>query len=308
MDKHSAKHTEKFDERMQQRLEAVLDGMPVAVSWAGLKDQKIVFVNSKFRELFGYELGDHPTVTDWIQHAYPDPSQVERAMAMWAPHFETSAIVPFEIDQVEVDVKCKNGSIRTTLLGGVILPSEGWALAIFTDITDRKRAERRTEQLALEDPLTGLANRRAFERQLRQSLAHAFRQSHSVALLLADLDGLKEMNDSLGHASGDVVLQTIADRLRLGVREEDTVCRVGGDEFAVILDNINDIASVEHIADRILEEVDRPFTLEGKPIPLALSIGIGLFPEDAGDEKKLFKVADEALYRAKESGRGRWSR
>ena len=142
MDKHSAKHTEKFDERMQQRLEAVLDGMPVAVSWAGLKDQKIVFVNSKFRELFGYELGDHPTVTDWIQHAYPDPSQVERAMAMWAPHFETSAIVPFEIDQVEVDVKCKNGSIRTTLLGGVILPSEGWALAIFTDITDRKRAER----------------------------------------------------------------------------------------------------------------------------------------------------------------------
>ncbi|MEJ2760086.1 MAG: sensor domain-containing diguanylate cyclase [Gammaproteobacteria bacterium] len=307
MDKYSTTPTENFDERLQQRLEAVLDGMPVAVSWAGLKDQKIQFVNSKFRELFGYELGDHSTVTDWIQQTYPDPAQVERAMAMWGPHFETSAIVPFEIDQVEVDVKCKDGSVKTTLLGGVILPSEGWALAIFTDITNRKHAERRTEQLALEDPLTGLANRRAFDRLLRQSLAHAFRHRHSVALLIADLDDLKAVNDTLGHASGDAVLQTVADRLRLGVREEDSVCRLGGDEFAVILKNVADMESVEHIAERILEEVDRPFTLEGKAVPLALSIGIGLFPADAGDEKQLYKIADEALYRAKEGGRGRWS-
>lgn len=298
----------KLDERLQRRLEAVLDGMPVAVSWAGLKDQAIRFVNRKFTDLFGYELGDHATVTDWIQQTYPVPAQVERAMEMWAPHFETTAIVPFEIDQVEVDVLCKDGTVKTTLLGGVILPGENWALAIFTDITERKENERRAEKLALEDPLTGLANRRSFDRYMRRTLARARRQRHSVALLLADLDEFKVLNDSLGHSNGDMVLQAIADRLRIGVREEDFICRLGGDEFAVVLENVNSNAVAENVAERILVEVSRPFTLESKPLQLGMSIGIGLFPFDADDMAGLYKSADQALYRAKAAGRGCWSR
>lgn len=306
--KSSNQPVESSDERLQQRLEAVLNGMPVAVSWAGLKDQKIRFVNKKFTDLFGYERGDHPTVTEWIQQAYPDAAQVERAMKMWAPHFETTAIVPFEIDQVEVNVLCKDGSVKTTLLGGVILPGEGWALAIFTDITDRKENERRVEKLALEDPLTGLANRRSFDRFMRRTLARARRQRKPVALLLADLDEFKVLNDTLGHSSGDLVLQAIADRLRIGVREEDFICRLGGDEFAVVIENLNSSAIVEDVAERILLEVGRSFTVENKPVQLAMSIGIGIFPADAESADSLYKAADEALYRAKDAGRGCWSR
>jgi len=299
---------ESFDERLQHRLEAVLDGMPVAVSWAGLKDQKISFVNNKFTDLFGYVLGDHATVTDWIQQTYPNSDQVERAMRMWAPHFETTALVPFEIDQVEVDVRCKDGSVKTTLLGGVILPAEGWALAIFTDITERKENERRVEKLALEDPLTGLANRRAFDRALQRTLARARRNKLSVGLLITDLDDFKGLNDNHGHKNGDVVLQTIADRLRISVREEDFLCRLGGDEFAVIIEKVGSGAIAENVAERILREVGRPFTLDGKTVPLAMSIGIGLFPADAGGVEGLYQAADEALYRAKDAGRGVWSR
>lgn len=299
---------ESFDDRLQHRLQAVLDGMPVAVSWAGLKDQQISFVNSKFTDLFGYVLGDHATVTEWIQQAYPNPDQVQRAMDMWGPHFETTALVPFEIDQVEVDVRCKDGSVKTTLLGGVILPAEGWALAIFTDITERKENERRIEKLALEDPLTGLANRRAFDRYLQRSLARARRHKLGVALLITDLDEFKTLNDTHGHNNGDVVLQTIADRLRISVREEDFLCRLGGDEFAVIIENVDGVAVAEDVAGRILREVGRPFTLGEKPVPLGMSIGIGLFPGDAGGVEGLYQAADEALYRAKDAGRGVWSR
>lgn len=306
--KTSGRPDESFDQRLQQRLEAVLDGMPVAVSWAGLKDQKIRFVNNKFTDLFGYVLGDHATVTEWIQQAYPDPAQVQRAMNTWGPHFETTALVPFEIDQVEVDVRCKDGTVKTTLLGGVILPAEGWALAIFTDITERKENERRVEKLALEDPLTGLANRRAFDRALQRVLARARRHKHNVALLLTDLDEFKSLNDTHGHNSGDVVLQTIADRLRIGVREEDFICRLGGDEFAVIIENVGSGGVAEDVAERILREVGRPFTLGSKTVPLAMSIGIGLFPADAGGAEGLYQAADEALYRAKDAGRGVWSR
>jgi len=305
--KHSSQPDDQFDKRLQQRLEAVLDGMPVAVSWAGLKDQEIRYVNKKLTEMFGYKLGDHNTVMDWIQQVYPRPEQVERALTMWAPHFETTAIVPFEIGQVEVDVQCKDGSVKTTLLSGVILPHEGWALAIFTDITARKQAEIQTQKLAMEDALTGLANRRAFDDNLKSSMARARRHNGSIALLLMDVDEFKALNDTLGHAYGDMALQTIAARVRSAVRTEDFVCRLGGDEFCVIVDNACSPDIVEHVASRILQEVCKPYEPDDTPISLAVSIGIGLFPVDALDEESLYGFADKALYRAKQAGGGRWS-
>ena len=297
-----------FDQRLQNRLEAVLDGMPVAVSWADLKDQRIVFQNRKFRELFGYELGDHKTVTDWIQNTYINPEHVDRAMQMWAPHFETSSIVPIEIDQVEVDVQCKDGTVKTTLLGGVILPSEGWALAIFTDITERKEQEKLIQRQALEDDLTGVPNRRAFNETLKKSLSRSRRRKKSAGMLLIDLDGFKALNDTHGHKVGDIALQMIAERLNRGVRTEDFVARLGGDEFAVIVDSVDDVKIVEEVANRILAEVHKPIRMDGREIPLDLSIGIALFPTDAIDGEELYRAADQALYRAKKAGRGHWSR
>ncbi len=309
MDKKTGTATaQQLDERVQDRLEAVLDGMPVAVSWANLRSGEILFVNRKFRQMFGYELGDHSTVEDWIQRAYPDPEQVKRAMRMWAPHFETTAIVPFEISQVEVDVTCKDGSVKTTLLSGMILPHEGWALAIFSDITDRKVAEERVQQQALEDPLTGLCNRRAFEETLKPILNRARESREIVALLVLDLDEFKPLNDTMGHDHGDRILQIVSERIRRGVRSDDVVCRLGGDEFCVIMETPGAVHVAEEVADRILSEVGQPTTVDGQTHTLTMSIGIGCFPEEASDEDQLYKTADQALYRAKEQGGGRWSR
>src|SRR5690606_3238458 len=187
----------------------------------------------------------------WINSAYPDPVQVTRARNMWLHHFGNMTSDTVEIPQVEVDVRCKDGSVRTTLLGGVILPDTGWALATFVDITDRKRSEERIERLALEDPLTGLPNRRAFERIHRRALARASRQGSRMALLLVDVDGLKPVNDSLGHDRGDILLRAIAERRSRVVRGEDLVCRIGGDEFGVVLDGIPSPAAAEEVAARM---------------------------------------------------------
>jgi diguanylate cyclase (GGDEF)-like protein len=227
---------------------------------------------------------------------------------MWMHHFGLAMTEPAEIPQVEVDVLCKDGTVKTTLLGGVIVPDAGWALATFVDITERKDAENRVQRLALEDPLTGLPNRRAFSETLKASIARATRQNASAALLLVDLDDFKPLNDSLGHDQGDVILQAVAERLKLGVRAGDFVCRLGGDEFGVIVDGIAAPGTAESVADRIINEVQKPFSMAGQTLKLNVSIGISVFPRDGAEEQALYKNADLALYRAKKGGRGRWSR
>ncbi|OGT82571.1 MAG: hypothetical protein A3H91_03770 [Gammaproteobacteria bacterium RIFCSPLOWO2_02_FULL_61_13] len=297
-----------FEQRLQDRLQAVLEAMPVAVSWASLKDQKIEFMNRKFTEMFGYVLGDHPTVQHWIESTYINPAHAARAGDMWYRHFQNLATVTVAIPQVEVDVLCKDGTIKSTLLGGVILPDVGWALATFVDISELKESEAQLSRLALEDPLTGLPNRRAFAEAIKGSLARAGRSNASVALLLVDLDGFKPLNDTLGHDQGDLVLQTMAQRLKETTRAGDIACRLGGDEFAVIVDGITDARVAEQVADRLINTLRRPFSLDGKSMSMSCSVGISIYPLDAPTDAALFKHADLALYRAKNTGRGRWSR
>ncbi|MBI2993308.1 MAG: GGDEF domain-containing protein [Gammaproteobacteria bacterium] len=297
-----------FEKRLQERLQAILDAMPVAISWARLDNQHIEFVNRKFTAMFGYVLGDHPTVTNWIESTYVNPEHVKRAGDMWYKHFGGASTEPFEIPQVEVDVLCKDQTIKTTLLGGVIVPEAGWALATFVDITERKEAENRVQKLALEDPLTGLPNRRAFTDTLKGSIARAARQNSRTALLIIDLDGFKPLNDTLGHDRGDIVLQTVAQRLTQGIRAGDLVARIGGDEFAAIVDGIVDSRVAEDVATRLIAGIRKPITLNGNEVELDSSIGISVYPTDSSDEQTLYRNADLALYRAKNSGRGRWSR
>lgn len=297
-----------LEERLEQRLQGILDAMPIAISWSTLKDQKLRFINRKFNQMFGYVLGDHLTISDWIENAYPNPEHVTRANEMWLPYLGSTSIWPIEIPPVEVDVLCKNGEVKTTLLGGVLLPQEGWGLATFVDITDRKENEVRIEKLAMEDPLTGLANRRAFDEILKGNLSRAKRGGKKTALLLVDLDDLKTLNDTLGHDVGDLILQVVAERLRSSVRSGDVVCRLGGDEFSIVADAVDGPGTVEEMAVRIIQEIRKPLTLEDTPIDLSVSIGIGIYPEDAEDTQELYKHTDEALYRAKHAGRGRWNR
>lgn len=289
------------------QLKSVLNGMPIAVSWADLTDQKIHYLNQKFTEMFGYELGDHKTVREWIENTYSNPQHAQLALSVWEPYFGTDSSIPVELNQREVDILCKDGSTKTCLMGGMLLPQEKWALATFTDISERKRYEEKIKKMALEDDLTKLANRRSFKKILRTTLAHSQRHHSHSALLLIDIDDFKQINDTLGHDNGDIALKAVADNIIDGVREEDFASRLGGDEFAVVLSSIEGSDVAEEVADRILQGMAKPIVLDGHETSLSVSIGIGLYPESGPNGMDLIKAADEALYRAKEKGKGSWS-
>jgi len=176
------------------------------------------------------------------------------------------------------------------------------------DITERKKAEQKLEQMALYDFLTGLPNRMTFSDRLEQTLKQAYREGRQAGLMFLDLDRFKEINDSMGHDSGDALLQTVAVRLISCVRESDTVARLGGDEFAVILDTLHGPQDAVNTAERILEAFDEPVVHEGKEILSSASIGIALYPVDGQNTVELLKNADLAMYQAKQSGGNSYSR
>ncbi|TAJ93883.1 MAG: sensor domain-containing diguanylate cyclase [Gammaproteobacteria bacterium] len=303
---HADTNVVRFEKHLRKNLEDILDCMPIAVSWANLETQELIYINKTFTQMFGYILGDHPTVTDWIEKTYINPDHVERAAQMWYPHFGSASMEAIGIDQVEVDVLCKDGSVKTTLLGGMILPQNRWALATFVDITERKKSELQIQKMAMEDALTGLGNRRAFNDALRAGIARADRHRSHNALLLLDLDGFKQLNDTMGHDCGDIALETIAKRILCATRGGDSVYRLGGDEFAIIIENVGGLDVAVQVAERILKCVEVPLAIKDKAANLGVSIGISVYPDDADKDAALIKLADEALYRAKAKGRGRW--
>lgn len=171
------------------------------------------------------------------------------------------------------------------------------------DITEMKKSQQRMEQLAFYDTLTELANRRLFADRLEQAVRQASRHGRPAALLYLDLDNFKRVNDTLGHEAGDQLLKVVADRLRTCVREEDTVARPGGDEFTILLQEVQDAKAAGKVARKILRELQEPIVLGSHEIRVTTSIGITLTPDDATDPSVLTKNADLAMYRAKERGR-----
>ena len=164
-------------------------------------------------------------------------------------------------------------------------------------------AAARIERIAYHDALTGLPNRQLFLNQLGMALHHARRNHGMAAVLFLDLDRFKIVNDSLGHAAGDQLLQTVAERIRSTVRAEDSVTRLGGDEFAVLASQVQSPEDAVMLADRIIAAVKRPIILEGQELFVTTSLGISIFPHDAADPESLLKTADSAMYRAKSQGR-----
>ena len=176
-------------------------------------------------------------------------------------------------------------------------------VAVFSDITERKANEARIAYLAHHDPLTGLPNRTLLQDRLQIALIRANRERSMVGLLFLDLDRFKTINDSLGHHAGDRLLQSIAERLRKCVRESDTVCRQGGDEFIIVLQDLVDPESPARVAEKILSRITEPFEIDGHMIGTSFSIGIAIYPNDGHDADVLMKNADTAMYHAKEGGR-----
>ncbi len=174
---------------------------------------------------------------------------------------------------------------------------------IWTLLTRLKRTNEQVTELAHHDSLTGLPNRILFYDRLNQAISRASREKETFAVLYLDLDGFKKVNDRFGHDVGDALLCEAAKRIRACVRASDTVARMGGDEFTVILCNVKTAKSKDRVAKKIIEAIASPFLLNGKECSVSVSIGIALYPGHGETAEQLVKIADAAMYLAKHDGR-----
>ncbi len=180
-------------------------------------------------------------------------------------------------------------------------------LGTVQDITQQRATERRIRELAYTDKLTGLASRAYFYKHTEDIIRAARRRHERFALLYLDLDGFKDINDSLGHDMGDELLRTVSQRLQSSLRDTDFIARLSGDEFCILVDNVRDQYDAAEVAERCLDETNRPVWLGKQQVRARCSIGIAYYPEDGTDLQSLLKAADSAMYAAKEEGRHRYA-
>ncbi|MDW8370449.1 MAG: PAS domain S-box protein, partial [Geminicoccaceae bacterium] len=285
-------------EEAEARWRSLVELSPEAVML--IRDGRFVFANRRAAELVGASdpqelVGRAPA--DFVLDEFQAIIE-ERAQRLLR---EGGRLPPVEIKIRRLDGRILDveASAVSVLDGG--LPT---IQSVVRDITDRKALEAELWRRAHHDPLTGLPNRLLFFDRLGRLLALAEREHRRGALLLLDLDGFKAVNDAHGHDAGDALLRAVARRLQRVTRRSDTVARLAGDEFALLLYPVADPAVVERIAERIVRALSAPVRHRGRVLRTGTSIGAALFPDDAADAEVLVKNADLALYRAKASGRG----
>ncbi len=275
-----------FDRNLAGVYRARIDGRILDCNQAGLR---ILGLSS------ADEVGHH-NIFDSYARSSEAEELIERLRANGAVSgVETSLLRP---DGTPI-VVLQNVSLAGT-------PDDEILEATIIDITDRKRAEEQIRYQAYHDALTDLPNRSLFKDRLAQAVAHAERRGRQVAVLFLDLDRFKLINDTLGHTIGDHLLQAIGDRLTSCVREEDSVARVGGDEFTVLMMDVRRPGDAMVVARKILDLVAQPITVDGHELFVTCSIGISMSPDDGNDAEALLKNADNALYRAKEAGKNNY--
>jgi len=261
---------------------------------------RILTVNRAYSEITGYAeaevLGRNPSL---LKSGRQDEAFYQ---ALWANIRETGHW------QGEIWNRRKNGEIFPQLLtistvyDGEGLPSH--YVGVMTDISQLKQSEARLEHLAHYDPLTDLPNRLLLQSRLEHALEHAERHQQQIAVLFLDLDRFKNVNDSLGHPVGDELLEALARRLSERLREDDTLGRLGGDEFLVLLENLGRAEEAAGVAQTLLQLLDQPFSLpSGHEVYVGASIGISLYPDDGATVTELIKNADVAMFQSKEQGR-----
>lgn len=262
----------------------------------------IFFSNPAFDAMFGYERGELIGKHLSILNAYP-PKENIRIMGEVVEQLQTQGSWFGEFSN-----RRKDGTLFTTYARMSTLEIRGkkYWVCVQEDITERKRAEATIQHQAFHDLLTGLPNRIRFNERLLQSLEDARSSQHSLAVMFLDMDRFKTINDTLGHAVGDRLLQSFAQRVTDCLRGGDTIARWGGDEFTVLLPHIKKAEDAAKIAQRILDALKQPFNLEGQQLHISSSIGIALYPQDGEDVQTLLRNADAALYRAKEQGRNNY--
>ncbi|HEX7762192.1 MAG TPA: EAL domain-containing protein [Cellvibrio sp.] len=286
-------------------LNAILNYSPTLISVKDL-DGNIVLASEHYNQMAN--VGEDGIVGKNVFDVYPK----DVAQSMWEIDLATKKTQ--QTYEVELDLMHKDGTQHTYLLVKFPLRDKQQkafgVCTIGTDISERKLAETalreqqsRLNYMAFHDSLTSLPNRSLFYDRIYHGLARARRANSRVALMLLDIDRFKNINDSLGHDAGDILLKAIATRLNEGVRDMDTVARLGGDEFVVVLEGIHDIDDVIFVANKLLSTLSRPIEVSGHSISTTVSIGVSLFPEDGDDTDELLKNADIAMYKAKEAGK-----
>lgn len=259
------------------------------------------------KNMFGFaddEIGNN--MAEWNARVHPDD------IAQLLMHIGDFFHKRQERFIAEYRVRCKDDSWKWILTRGMVAhrTADGVVVRMIgthTDLTERKQAEETIRRQAHYDALTQLPNRRLFRDRLEQTIKLSKRDHSSFALLLIDLDHFKEVNDTMGHDVGDFLLVDAAQRIQHCMRESDTVARMGGDEFVVILPDISDPSCIERLSNEIIEKLASPFLLGEEKAFISASIGITLFPADAGNMETLLKNADQAMYVAKNLGRNRFS-
>lgn len=260
---------------------------------------KIISVNEAFTEITGYSqeesLGQTPRL---LKSGRQSP---DFYMEMWAK---------LKLEgrwQGEIWNRRKNGEVFPQWLGISASPDEQGRVkeyvGIFMDVSEHKKAQERIEQLAFYDSLTGLANRRLLADRTLQAIAFAKRQKCLVGLIYLDLDHFKDINDSMGHLVGDELLVQFAARLKSCVRDTDTVCRMGGDEFVVLLNDMITTNDVVEVAQKILEKLSDPVDINHRSLKVSCSLGASFYPMDGDNFDTLLQRADTAMYQAKRAGR-----
>ena len=286
----------------RERLEAALDGSSVALWDTDLRTRR-VYLSDAWAQIVGAPAGDMVTTLEELEALmHPEERDMARRLSL-----EVMKGVR-EVYAVEHRVRARTGEWKWIISRGRVTerdPQSRRALRMIgtnVDITDRRRMEEAVQVAAQSDPLTGLANRAAFAERLRLAAARSRRSGTRLAVLYLDIDRFKQVNDTLGHEAGDLLLKDFAARLRSVTRATDTVARFGGDEFVVLLEDVKDRHNALRVAEKIMLEGRRLVMIDGRGCVATTSIGIA-FAENGVGEEALLRRADQALYEAKGAGR-----
>ncbi len=285
------------EEKYRSLFEESLDGLFICNAEGNYID-----INHKVIRIFGYDSKEEMLALDFERDICAYPADKANIFAF---------VNEKGFAELEVIVKKKDGDRITTLCNYSAVKDRHGAIVSYRgmirDITEKKNSEELIWRQANFDTLTGLPNRDMFHDRLDQEIKRSYRECLPLALLLIDLDHFKQVNDTLGHAMGDLLLQEAARRIRACVRGSDTLARLGGDEFTVILSAISETGHIEDVAQKIVSILGQPFQLGSDEVYVSASIGITVYPGDAGDIDSLIKNADQAMYVAKSKGRNRFS-
>lgn len=284
-------------------LEAVVSNFPGGISVYD-SDLRMVLCNEQQKQLLEY-------TDELFADGYPTLEDVFRFNALRGEYGpgDPEALVQLYIERAR---QAQPHSFERTRPNGTVLEIHGVPLrdggfvTTYIDVTERRKAQATIAHMAHHDALTGLPNRALFHDRLDQALARVQR-GERIAVVYADLDGFKPVNDRHGHAIGDALLKCVAGRLDDTTRATDTVARLGGDEFAVIQASIAGPADAKLLADRLLDRLSAPYDIDTYRLNVGVSMGIALAPEHGDDPDRLVRCADDALYRSKFGGRGTYT-